>query len=307
MKALLNRNYNLIAVLLALFGIFFFSAKSILVKMAYEFNVDSVSLLLIRMGIALPFYLVIAGIETYRKKDSQLKTNDYFLLILLGILGYYVASYLDFQGLKYLTASMERLILFIYPTIVVIISALFLKKPVSIQQKWAVAITYIGIFVAFFDYSNHSGTSSNILLGTAMIFGSALTYAIYLVGSGDMIPRIGSVRFTSYAMIISCLAVMLHYSINNTHSVFSYPREVYVLGAGMAVISTIIPSFMLGEAIKRIGASNVAIIGSIGPISTIVLAVIFLGEKITVSLILGTAIVISGVLLLGISKKKKKI
>jgi drug/metabolite transporter (DMT)-like permease len=114
----------------------------------------------------------------------------------------------------------------------------------------------------------------------------------------------GSIRFTSYAMIISCLAVLLHYLVQNTGAIFSYPKQVYLLGGGMAVISTIIPSFMLSEAIKRIGASNVAIIGSIGPISTIILATIFLGEIITVFQLIGTAIVISGVMLVFLSKKK---
>ncbi|MDA3893664.1 MAG: DMT family transporter [Salinivirgaceae bacterium] len=302
-----SKHYSTIAFGLAAVGVVLFSAKAIMVKMAYGYDIDTLSLLLIRMGIALPFYIIIALFESRRKTNMKLMPKDYLFLTILGFLGYYMASYLDFKGLNYITASIERLILFVYPTLVIIISAIFLKKPVSLQQKLAVGVTYIGVFVAFYKYSAYAAISSNIPLGTVLVFGSALTYAVYLVGSGDMIPRIGSVRFTSYAMIVSCIAVMLHYFIKNDGNVLDQQTEVYFLGLGMAFISTIIPSFMLAEAIKRIGASNVAIVGSIGPISTIILATIFLGEKIGIYQIIGTVIVISGVLLIALSKKKVKI
>lgn len=301
-----SKYYTAIAFILAAIGVVMFSAKAVLVKMAYEYNVDTVSLLLIRMGIALPFYIIIAVIESNRKKSNKLQSKDYWALILLGILGYYLASYLDFKGLSYVTASIERLILFVYPTMVVIISALFLKKAVSIQQKLAVVITYIGVFIAFYKYSSSTGINTNIPLGAVLVFASALSYAVFMVGSGDMIPRIGAIRFTSYAMIVSCGAVMLHYAFNNNGDVLNQQTEVYYLGLGMAFISTIIPSFLIAEAIKRIGASNVAIVGSVGPISTIILATIFLGERIGIFQIIGTAIVISGVMLIAISKRKPK-
>lgn len=302
----MDKHYKLIAFVLAAFGVIFFSAKAVLVKLAYNYDVDTVSLLLIRMGIALPFYVVIAIIEKFRQKDNKLLPKDYLFLLILGFLGYYLASFLDFKGLTYVTASIERLILFVYPTLVVLISAIFLKKPVSIQQKLAIVITYIGVFIAFYKYSDASGTSSNITLGGILVFGSALSYAFFLVGSGNMIPRIGAVRFTSYAMIVSCMAVLLHYLAGNNTDLFCYPNEVYLLGTGMAFISTIIPSFMLAEAIKRLGASNVAIVGSLGPISTIILATIFLGETISLYQLAGTIIVIAGVSLIAINKSSDK-
>jgi len=302
----MNKHYKLIAFLLAAIGVIFFSAKAILVKLAYNYDVDTVSLLLIRMGIALPFYVIIAAIESYRQKNNKLIAKDYLFLLILGFLGYYLASFLDFKGLTYITASVERLILFVYPTLVVLISSIFLKKPVSLQQKLAVIITYIGVFVAFYKYSNVNGTSSNIPLGAVLVFSSALSYAFFLVGSGNMIPRIGAVRFTSYAMIVSCIAVILHYLIGNKSNVFDHQNEVYLLGTGMAFISTIIPSFMIAEAIKRIGASNVAIVGSLGPISTIILATIFLGESISIYQLVGTVIVIGGVSLIARTKKSNK-
>ncbi len=297
--------YRLIAFGLAAIGVIFFSAKAIMVKMAYNYHIDTVSLLLIRMGISLPFYLLIASIESYRKRKNKLQLKDYGMLVILGILGYYLASFFDFSGLNYVTASIERLILFVYPTLVVIISAVFLKKPVNLQQIIAVGITYLGVFVAFYKYSVHAGVNTNISLGAVLIFGSALTYSVYLVGSGNIIPRIGSIRFTSYVMIISCLAVLLHYSIDKTANVFIYPKQVYWLGLGMAFVSTIIPSFMLSEAIRRIGATNVAIVGSIGPISTIIMASFFLNETITSFQLLGTFIVIIGVLTVALTKKKQ--
>ncbi len=300
-----SKNYQfVVAVLIAAVGVVMFSAKAVMVKMAYVYEVDTVSLLLIRMGMALPVYFVIALIESSKKTRTRLKPKDYWFLILLGFLGYYLASYLDFEGLNYISASIERLILFVYPTMVVLISAFVLKKRINRNQELAIGITYLGVFVAFYKYAASTGINTNIPLGVVLIFGSALSYAVYLVGCGNMIPRLGSVRFTSYAMIVSCCAVIIHFAVQGGGNVLDLAPEVYGLGAAMAVISTIIPSFLLAEAIKRIGASNVAIVGSLGPISTIILATIFLGEIITIYQVIGTVIVISGVLLIVLSKNK---
>lgn len=300
-----TKNYQfIVAVLIAALGVVMFSAKAVMVKMAYAYNVDTVTLLLIRMGLALPAYVVVAMIESRNKNRIKLKAKDYWFLVLLGFLGYYLASYLDFKGLNYVSASIERLILFVYPTMVVLISAIVLKKRINANQKLAIAITYLGVFIAFYKYAASTGINTNIPLGVVLVFGSALSYAIYLVGCGNMIPRIGSVRFTSYAMIVSCCAVLIHFVLQGGGNVLDLAPEVYGLGAAMAVISTIIPSFLLAEAIKRIGASNVAIVGSLGPISTIILATIFLDEIITIYQVIGTVVVISGVLLIVLSKKE---
>lgn len=290
------------AALIAATGVVFFSAKAIFVKAAYEYNVDPVSLLLIRMVIALPFYVIVLIITTIQQKENPFTGKDYLWLFILGILGYYLASYFDFSGLNYISASLERLILFVYPTLVILISALVLKRSITLQQKLAIGVTYTGIFITFYKYQTLSGVNSNVFLGVLLILASALSYACYLIGSGNLIPRIGPVRFTSFAMIVSCLAVLIHFTLKGDGKIIGHPVEVYKLGFGMAFISTIIPSFMLAEAIKRIGASNVAIIGSIGPISTIILATIFLGERITVFQMIGTIIVISGVMLIGIRR-----
>lgn len=277
-----------------------FSAKAIMVKLGYRYDVDTVTLLLLRMIFALPVYLIISLREAKRDNSYSLTRKDIISIIGLGFVGYYLASYFDFYGLQFISASLERLVLFVYPTLVIIISIVALKKKVSKIQIYAIVITYVGIFIAFADDLNVQG--NGLWEGTTFIFLSALTYAIYLVGSGEMIPKLGSVRFTAYAMTVSCVIVILHYLATNSFEVFHQPWQVYILGFAMATISTIIPSFLISEAIKKIGASNFAIYGSIGPISTILLAIIFLGERIHFFQIAGTVIVIVGVSIINLKK-----
>lgn len=298
-------NKKIFAFLLASGGIIMFSAKAIFVKMAYTYQVDTVSLLLIRMVMALPFYILIAIFSSYQKmKIQKMNIKQVFTIAALGFAGYYLASYFDFAGLSYISAGLERLVLFIYPTLVVLITAILYKRKVPGRQALAIIVTYFGVFLAFFQNANLSGPEGTGT-GVSLVLASALTYAFYLVGSGTIIPQIGSVRFTSYAMIISCLSVVLHYYLKGNTDLFDYPKEVYRIGAGMAIISTLVPSFMISEAIKRIGPSRVAIISSIGPISTIILASIFLGETIEVFQILGTIVVISGVMLVNLDSHGK--
>lgn len=281
-------------------GIVMFSAKAIMVKLGYRYDVDTVTLLLLRMVFALPFYLFISIRESKKQNTYQLTKKDVWSIISLGFIGYYLASYFDFYGLKFISASLERLILFVYPTLVIIISVIFLRKKATKVQVYAILVTYLGIFVAFADDLNFVG--DNLWVGVVSIFLSALTYAFYLVGSGVMIPKLGAVRFTAYAMTVSCIMVIIHYLLTNTVEVLHQPWEVYALGFGMATISTVIPSFLISEAIRRLGASNFAIYGSIGPISTIMLAIVFLGERIDFYQIIGTVIVIIGVSIINVKR-----
>jgi drug/metabolite transporter (DMT)-like permease len=291
-----------VGVMLAVVGIVMFSAKAVLVKLAYGYGVDAVSLLLLRMVFALPIYLLI-GLRQWRSVGTGLRAKDHLALIVLGIVGYYLASYFDFYGLQFITASLERLILFIYPTLVVFISALFFKKRITKKQMLAVPITYFGVFIAFYHGVLLEG--EQVYYGGVFIFLSALTYAVYLAGSGQLIPKLGPVFFTAYAMVVSCIAVIAHYLITNEYDLLTLPKPVYGLGFAMAIISTVIPSFLISEAIKRMGASNFAIIGSVGPVSTIILAAIFLGERITAYQIIGTAIVIVGVWITNLGKEQE--
>lgn len=292
----------IMAFILAITGVVFFSSKAVMVKMAYNYQVDALSLLSLRLLFALPFYIGVFVATAKPDKLKAFKPKEYLFVVLLGFIGYYMASFLDFKGLNFISASLERLILFIYPTIVLIISALFLKKKATIEQKIAVFITYFGVVLAF--YKNGNVTGSNLALGSFLIFGSALLYAIYLVGSGTLLPRFGTRLFTSMAMTVSTVAAFVHFALAGQIDLWSFPREVYTIALLMAVVCTVIPSFLIAESIRLIGASNVAVIGSFGPISTIILASIFLGERITVFQMLGTVIVISGVLLIANGNNK---
>ena len=294
------KSKNSIAIILAIFGVVLFSAKAVIVKLAYEYDdIDAVSLLLLRMTFALPFYLIIAFIKKPSHPES-IDKKDYLWLVLFGILGYYLASYFDFLGLEFIKASLERIILFICPTLVLIISKVFLKKKITKIQIAAILISYIGIIITF--WNEISMTGEHALLGGVLIFFSALTYASYLIGSGWLIPKFGATTFTSYAMIISCIAVFIHYSLIEHQDIFSFSNEVYGLSLAMALLSTVIPSYLVSAAIKQLGASNFSIIGSLGPISTIILANIFLDERLTLLQLGGTVIVIIGVLIVSLKK-----
>ncbi len=298
------KNSKSIGILLAAAGVILFSSKAVWVKIAYNYEVDPLHLLFIRMAFALPVYLVIAIAYSWRKEDrNKLTRKQIGALILLGFGGYYLSSFLDFSGLQYITASLERLILFVYPTLVVLITAVVYHQRVPRRQIWAIIVTYLGIFLVFYEDAGLQ-EGPHKWLGPLLIFGCSFTYALYLVGSGQLIPKIGSVRFTSYVMIVSTAAVMLHTVIAGNMKGFHYSPDVYKLGVGLAVVATLLPSFMISEAIRRLGASSVAIIGSIGPVSTIILASVFLGERLNTLQWMGAAIVISGVVMVNIEKNK---
>ncbi|MCF6297362.1 MAG: DMT family transporter [Flavobacteriaceae bacterium] len=293
-------------VLIAILGIVLFSAKAVMVKLAYQYHVSSIHLLLFRMLFSLPFYLIIAVISK-PLQSNKIKNKDYLWIVFFGFIGYYLASYFDFLGLKYIKAGLERIILFIYPTFVIILSKIFFKKNLSKNQIIAILITYFGVVITF--QNEIQLNSDNTILGIILILLSAFTYALYLVGSGWLIPKFGVKLFTSYAMIVSTICVVTHYLIADRNNIFEYPYQVYVLGFLMAIFSTLIPSFLVSLAIKKLGASNFSILGSIGPISTILLAYLFLGERLTFWQIIGSIVVIIGITFVAFTKKvgaKKK-
>ena len=290
-------------VFIAIVGIVLFSAKAVLVKLAYQYQVTAIHLLLFRMLFALPFYILIA-FYVKPQNPKKIKNIDFLWIALFGFIGYYLASYFDFLGLQYIKAGLERIILFVYPTLVILISKIVFKTKISIKQFSAILITYLGVLIAFWGELNFE--SSNVVLGGFLVFLSALTYAIYLVGSGWLIPKFGVVPFTAYAMIISSICVIIHYLVIDRSSVFEYSYQVYVLGFLMAFLSTLIPSFLVSLAIKKLGASNFSIIGSIGPISTIILAYIFLGEKLSFLQFIGAFVVILGIGIISSKKMKLK-
>ena len=288
-------------VFLAIVGVVMFSAKAVIVKMAYKYNVSSMHLLLFRMLFSLPFYLVLMVV--YKKKEKEIiKKKDYLWIFFFGFIGYYLASYFDFLGLQYIKASLERIILFVYPTLVLLLSRLIFKTKINSKQVVAIILTYLGVLITFWGEVDLKG--DEVVLGGFLIFLSALTYASYLVGSGWLIPKFGVVLFTSYAMIISTVCVIIHYLIIDRSNILIYNSEVYFLAFIMAVVSTLIPSFLVSAAIKKINAQNFSIIGSIGPISTILLAYFFLGESLSYLQIIGTIVVIAGIFFVSKSKNR---
>lgn len=280
------------SIVLAVTGILLFSSKAVIVKLAYQYEIPAVTLLLLRMLFSLPFYLIIAAI---RRPREQLRTKDYLWLILLGCIGYYLASYFDFKGLMYLKASLERLILFTYPTIVLLISWVVFGKRITRWQAIGVAVTYLGICIIFSSELAISNTQ-NVITGGILIFLSAFTYGSYIVGSGWLIPKFGATVFTSYAMIVSCLCVIIHFSlVSDASLLFEFPAQVYWLALIMAVFATVIPTYLISYAIKGLGASNFSVLGSLGPVSTIALAHLFLNETLTWSQLIGAAVVVGGI------------
>jgi drug/metabolite transporter (DMT)-like permease len=308
-SASLSRNYFLGGVSIALLGAICFSTKAIFVKMAYRDSlVDAISLLALRMIFSLPFFVASAFASSSKQTNVKFTTRQWVSVAIIGCLGYYISSLLDFLGLQYVTAGIERLILFVYPTLVMLMSALIFKQRIKPIQWVALIITYFGLLIAFFsevDLQSHH--NKNFILGSVLIFICAFTYAAYIVGSGRLIPFVGAAKFNSYAMSFASIGVLLHFYLSSDNSLWNFPILVYVYSLMMAILSTVLPSYMVVEGIKRIGSDNAAIVGSIGPVSTLVLAFFFLDEGITFFQVVGTAMILFGVLLVSRQKKSDTI
>ena len=300
---MMKKNFWL-GVFLGVLGIVLFSSKAVMVKLAYNYNVDAITMLLLRMLFSFPFYVVIAYL--YRNKNNEIKTtkSDYYWVVFFGVVGYYLASYFDFEGLTYIKASLERIILFVYPTIVILLNRLFFKQPITKFQALAIFLSYLGIVIAFSDEVDISG--NNVYLGGFFVLLSAITYASYLVGSGWLIPKFGVVKFTAYAMLVSCFCVFIHFSFMGETDLFNLPWQVYGFGLLIAVFATVIPSFLVSASIKMISSSNFAIVAGVGPISTIVLASFFLGERLTLLQFFGAFLVIVGIVITSLKQAKNK-
>jgi drug/metabolite transporter (DMT)-like permease len=304
-----KKYYQLIGVLITILGSICFSGKAILVKIVYRNTaIDTISLLSLRMLFSLPFFIGIAVLQNQKNSNILLTKKEWIHIGLIGFMGYYLSSYLDFLGLKFISAGLERVILFTYPTIVVLLAYLFHKKKINSFQSFALLLSYIGIAIAFMaDVAQ--GSNSNVPLGSILIFLCAIAYAIYVFGSGMLIPKIGAAKFTSLAMIASTIAILAHYLIEHRFKIglFSFEPQVYYYSIVMAVFTTVLPTLLVSEGIKRIGSSNVAIVSSIGPVSTLLQAYFFLKEAFGWQQILGTILVIVGVILLGSNISKKQI
>lgn len=293
--------YFVTGIFICVLGAICFSTKAIFVKLAYrDTSVDAVTLLALRMIFSLPFFVVSAITASSRQDNVKFTSKQWVYVALIGCLGYYVSSLLDFLGLQYISAGMERLVLFIYPTLVLLMVAIIFKGKIKSRQWIAVAVTYCGLLIAFVAEADlQSASNKDFFLGASLIFACAFTYAAYIVGSGRLIPQVGAAKFNSYAMSFACCAVLIHFFITSDQSLINHEPLVYVYSISMAIFGTVIPSYLVSEAIKRIGSDNAAIAGSIGPVSTILQAYFFLAEPISLLQLVGTGFVLVGVLLIG--------
>lgn len=299
-----DRTKYLIGALLVFGAAFGFALKGIFIKSAYKYGIDSISLLSLRFLFSAPFYLLIVLRKRYKEESHPAIARKRWLYVaLVGFIGYYVSAYVNFLGLEYISASLERILLFIYPTFVLLINAFLVKRKVTGLQWLALLITYAGISVAFVKHFE-AHQQKNIALGAFLVILSGLTYSFYLVGSDKLIAKVGTTRFTAWAMLAALVPTLIHSFFYNRLDIFQFPSEVYVIALAMAIFSTVLPTFMFSAGIKRVGSGNASIIASIGPIFTIVLATVFLNEPIWVEQIIGTILVLVGVFLVSWKGKK---
>jgi drug/metabolite transporter (DMT)-like permease len=291
-----SATYNLVGVALAAVGAVAFSLRAIFVKLAYEDMSDPVTLLALRMIFALPFLLIAASIHRRTSPaPSPITRRDALALAALGFIGYYLSSFLDMIGLQYVAAGIGRLLLFLYPTIVVIISAAMLGKRISQREVVALIITYAG--VALVVSGQYGKPSPNFWFGAALVMASALTFSIYLVGSGEIVAKLGSIRFTTYATAAASVYCIVQFLLLRPISALDLPLRVYELAIAMALFSTVLPLFMVAEALRRIGASRVAMISSLGPAVTVISGYLGLDERMSVVQTAGGVLIVAGVLI----------
>ncbi|MDP2421162.1 DMT family transporter [Sediminibacterium sp.] len=286
--------------LLSIGGAILFSTKAIWVKLAFRnTGVDALTLLSLRMLLALPFYLIAAWMASKKELATPLNKKDWSWIIALGVLGYYLSSLFDFIGLQYISAGLERLILFLYPTFAVLLNTWIFKNKISTIQLIALAITYAGIGIAYYAELGTIQQNEQFYFGSFMVFLCAVTYSFYLVGTGKMVVKAGATRYTAYAMLAATAGVFVHFIVQSQWEHVNMSPQLWWYGIALAIIATVIPSFMLSSGMKKIGSNNVSIITSIGPVSTIIQASIFLNEPILLEQIIGTIMVIIGVVLIG--------
>jgi len=282
--------------LLAVAGAVAFSGKAIIVKLAYRYGVDPVTLLMYRMLFALPLFLAMIWWATYRssKAVEPLQRRDWLAILGLGFCGYYLASFLDFLGLQYISASLGRLILYLNPTLVLLLGWLMFAQRVTPRQLGAMGLSYAGVLLVFGHELRFDGW--NTAIGAALVFGSALSYAVYLVYSGELVRRIGALRLVGWATTVACLLCIAQFLLLRPLSAAVVAPEVIALSVLNAVLCTAAPVVLVMLAIERIGAGLTAQAGMVGPMATLLMGALILGEPFNAWILVGTALVLAGVL-----------
>jgi drug/metabolite transporter (DMT)-like permease len=282
---------------LATLGAIAFSGKAIIVKLAYRHGVDAVTLIMLRMLFALPFFLVMAwwsGRRTPARAPAPLSLKDWLGVVWLGLTGYYLASFLDFAGLQYITASLERLILYLNPTIVLLLGFIFVGRRIGRQQAIGMAISYGGVVLVFGHEVSLQGM--DVALGAVLVLLSAISYALYLFYSGEIVQRLGSLRLVGLATSVACALCIAQFVIlRPLDTAFQVAPEVIWLSILNAILCTVVPVMMVMMAIERIGSGLAAQLGMVGPMSTMLMGVLLLDEPFTAWLVAGTVLVLAGV------------
>ena len=277
--------------LLAAAGSIAFSGKAIIVKLGYRYGVDSITLLMLRMLFAMPFFLAFAWWAG--RGQAPLTRRDWVGVVGLGFSGYYLSSFLDFLGLQYISASFERLILYLNPTLVLVLGWIMYKRKITYRQGVAMAVSYSGVLLVFGHEVSLVG--DNVFLGATLVFLSAVTYAIYLTYSGQLVQRLGSLRLAGLATTVACFFCILQFVLLMPVSALNVAPEVMGLSVLNAIVCTVLPVLLVMMAIERIGAGLTSQIGMIGPMSTLTMGVFFLNEPFTIWILAGTALVLGGV------------
>jgi drug/metabolite transporter (DMT)-like permease len=280
---------------LAAAGAIAFSGKAIIVKLSYLHGVDAVTVIMYRMLFALPFFIAM-GLWAERQaiaRENPLTRRDVIDIVGLGFIGYYLSSYLDFLGLQYVTASLERLILYLNPTLVVLLGWALYKKPIHPIRILAMAVSYSGVLLVFWHELSLAG--AHVALGSTLVLGSAVSYAVYLIYSGQLVKRVGALRLVGWATSVACVCCLVQFWVLRPLSAAVVPVDVLWLALLNAIACTVAPVLMVMMAIERIGAALTAQTGMIGPMSTITLGVWVLGEPINAWIGVGTLLVLGGV------------
>jgi len=280
-----------------------FSLKAIFVKLAYATQaVDAISLLTIRMLLAVPAFLLLA--HASRGNGARLTTSQWRWIVALGLVGYYCSSLFDFVGLQYISAGLERLILFTYPTLVLLIESFMQRKRISGIVRAAMLLTYFGLVMAFGHDLHHQGDQTAVLIGAGWVFLSSLCYASYMLGTGTLVKQIGSTRLAGYTGTLASLLVIGQFAVTRDAAILWHlPPAVWGWGAAMALFSTVLPIWLAAKAVERLGASHTAAIGTLGPAITILLGWVILNEPFSWAQVAGMVCVISGVVWLGKAKQ----
>jgi len=292
-------SYRAWGIAFAVIGVLAFSFRPILIKLSYAAHpVSPVTLLFLRMALSLPFFLAIGW--WLRNQEPRLARRDWAAIAGLGFLGYYLASFLDFVGLQWVGAGVGRLILYLFPTLVVLMSFLFLKTAPTRRELMALVLSYAGIALVLSNQVH--GENRLFALGAALVFASALCYAGYLVAGSQVVKRVGSMRFTAYSTVVATVPAVLQFAVMESAESLQLPAAVWGYAVILATASTVLPLFLQAEALKRIGASHFALIGALGPVSVALTSALGLDEPFTAVQALGGALVIFGVLLVSLKK-----